>query len=127
MDKNVQKDFLIRKATGMNATIDLKGCTHDFISSAAHIQNFVIQLCKLMDFERHSDAQVVAFGSGTKAGFTLFQLLNMAAITAHFFSDTGTACIDIFSYKPFSPLEAAEFSEKFFEATKCEIRHQFRI
>ncbi len=126
MDKNIQKDYLIRKAWGMNAMIDLKECNPDLIRSAASIQDFVIQLCKLIDMKRYGDAQVVNFGSGDKAGYTLVQLIETSNITAHFSNDTNAAYIDIFSCKPFSPEEAAEFSQKFFEAKSCEVKHQFR-
>lgn len=126
MDKNIQKDFMVRKAWGMNAMIDLKDCNPDLIRSAAHIQDYVIQLCKLIDMKRFGDAQVVNFGSGDKAGYTLVQLIETSCITAHFSNDTGAAFIDIFSCKAFSPEEAAEFSSKFFGAKDYNWRNQFR-
>lgn len=126
MDKNIQKDYLIRKAWGMNAMIDLKRCDPNLIKSAAHIQDYVIQLCKLIDMKRYGDAQIVHFGSGDKAGFTLVQLIETSNITAHFSNDTNNAYIDIFSCRPFNPFEAAEFSAKFFDAAEFNVKHQFR-
>ena len=126
MDKNIQKDYLIRKAWGMNAMIDLKDCNADLIRSAAHIQDYVIQLCKLIDMKRYGDAQIVSFGSGNKAGYTLVQLIETSSITGHFSNDTNAAYIDIFSCKVFTPFEAAEFSAKFFDAREFNWKHQFR-
>lgn len=126
MDKNIQKEYLIRNAWGMNAMIDLKSCNPDLIRSAAHIQDYVIQLCKLIDMVRYGDAQIINFGSGDKAGFTLVQLIETSNITAHFSNDTNAAYIDIFSCKPFDPCLTAEFSAKFFEAADFNWRHQYR-
>ena len=126
MDKNIQKDYLIRKAWGMNAMIDVKECNPELIRSAAHIQDYVIQLCKLIDMVRYGDAQVVNFGVGDKAGYTLVQLIETSNITGHFSNDTNAAYIDIFSCKPFSPFEAAQFSQKFFEGRDVKFKHEFR-
>lgn len=126
MDKNIQKDYMIRKAWGMSAMINLKNCNTDLIKSAAHIQDYVIQLCKLIEMTRYGDVQIVKFGAGDKAGYSMVQLIETSCITAHFSDDTGAAYIDIFSCKPFTPAEAAEFSKKFFEAQTADFAHHFR-
>lgn len=126
MDKNIQKDYIIRKAWGMSAMINLKECNADLIKSAAHIQDYVIQLCKLIDMKRYGDVQIVRFGTGDKAGYSMVQLIETSCITAHFSDDTGAAYIDIFSCKVFSPAEAADFSKKFFEAKDHDYGFHFR-
>lgn len=126
MDKNLQKEFMVRKAWGMSCFINLKQCNPDLIRSAAHIQDYVIQLCKLIDMVRFGDAQIVNFGSGDKAGYTLVQLIETSNITGHFSNDTNAAYIDIFSCKPFTPAEATEFSRKFFEAEVSDFQFCFR-
>lgn len=126
MDKNIQKDFLIRKAWGMCAYINLKGCTPELIRSAAHIQDYVIQLCKLIDMKRYGDVQIVNFGTDDKAGFTMVQLIETSSITAHFSNDLNAAFIDIFSCKVFTPAEVTEFSKKFFEAKKSDFTFNYR-
>ncbi len=126
MDKNIQKDYLIRKAWGMCSYINLKDCNPELSRSAAHIQDYVIQLCKLIDMKRHGDVQIVNFGSGEKAGYSMVQLIETSCITAHFSNDLNAAFIDIFSCKPFTPAEAAEFSRKFFEAQTSDFLFKYR-
>lgn len=128
MDKNIQKDYMIRKAWGMSATIDLKECGTESIRSAAYIQQYVIQLCKHIEVLRCDDAKIVHCSTGNNIkGMTLVQLIEDGSIVAHFNFETGDACIGIFSCSPFSPLDAAEFSEGFFEAKGCEVFHQFKV
>ncbi len=126
MDKNIQKDFLIRKAWGMVSYISLKDCNAELISSAAHIQDYIIQLCKSLDVKRHGDIQVVSFDVNGLTGFTVVQLLEDSCITAHFNHDINAASIDIFLHKPFTPVEVAEFSKKFFEAKKSDFLFNYR-
>lgn len=127
MDKNIQKDYVLRKAWGMSAQIDLTDCEINLITSAEHIQDYVIQLCKLIDMKRYGDVQIVNFGSGDKAGYSMVQLIETSCITAHFSNDTGNTYIDIFSCKPFSPAEATEFSKAFFKAKDGDFKFQYRL
>jgi S-adenosylmethionine/arginine decarboxylase-like enzyme len=116
MDKNQQKDFIVHKAWGMSCTVDIKQCNPEKIRSAAVIQDYIIQLCKLIDMVRFGDCQIVNFGSGDKAGFTMVQLIETSCITGHFSNDLNAAFIDIFSCKPFDRDAVVHFTKQFFDA-----------
>jgi len=51
----------------------------------------------------YGNPQVVHFGTGNKAGFTLVQLIETSNITAHFVEETDDMYLDVFSCKPFEP------------------------
>ena len=114
-------------AWGMSCSIDIKNCNPEKIRSAATLQDFVIQLCKLIDMTRFGDVQVVHFGSGNKEGFTLVQLIETSSITGHFSNDTNTAYLDIFSCKAFPPHVVGEFAQSFFEGDRVGISVTIRM
>jgi len=49
----------------------------------------------------YGEPQVIHFGSGDKAGFTLVQLIETSNISAHFCEETNDMYLDVFSCKPF--------------------------
>lgn len=59
--------------------------------------------------------QVIHFGSGNKAGYTLVQLIETSNITGHFCDDSGDAYLDIFSCKDYSEKEVLKVVDQFFE------------
>lgn len=111
---------------GKSATIDLGKCDPAIIRSKEKIQEYVIQLCKLIDMVRYGDCQIVHFGSGNKEGFSMVQLIETSCITAHFANDINAAFIDIFSCKEFDTQAVAAFSHKFFDADSCGCTEQER-
>ena len=104
---------------GMSATLDVKNCDPNIIKSKERIQDYVIQLCKLIDMVRYGDCQIVHFGSGNKEGFTMVQLIETSSITAHFANDVNAAFIDIFSCKEFDVNDVEEFTMQFFGGQEC--------
>jgi S-adenosylmethionine/arginine decarboxylase-like enzyme len=126
MDKNIQKDYMAHKAWGLSCSVDLRDCNPEKIRSAAVIQDYVIQLCKLIDMVRFGDCQITNFGSGDKAGFTLIQLIETSNITGHFSNDMNAAFIDVFSCKVFSPYEVGDFTKQFFDGGELITRWIFR-
>lgn len=126
MDKNIQRDYMVNQAWGMSCSIDMQNCNPAKIRSAAAIQDYVIELCKEIDMTRYGDCQVVNFGSGDKAGYTLVQLIETSNITGHFSNDTNAAYIDVFSCKPFDPFAVADHARKFFEGDEPNVRWIFR-
>jgi MoaA/NifB/PqqE/SkfB family radical SAM enzyme len=64
MDSSVSRRDVITlppDAWGMSCSIDIKHCNPEKIKSPAALQDFVIQLCKIIDMKRFGDVQVVAF------------------------------------------------------------------
>jgi len=91
------------------------------------IFNFTKQLVKDIDMVAYGEPQIVRFGSGNKAGYTLVQLIETSNICAHFVPDDlegGNAMyLDVFSCKPFDKLVVLELIKKYFGAKS--MRHKF--
>lgn len=99
---------------GYSLALDVKGCDPATIRSKEKLQDYVIQLCKLIDMKRYGDCQIVNFGEGNKEGYSLVQLIETSCITGHFSNDLGAAFIDIFSCKPFDMNLVSGFTMEFF-------------
>lgn len=104
---------------GMSATVDVMNCDPAAIRSKEKIQDYVIQLCKMIDMVRYGDCQITHFGSGNKEGFSMVQLIETSCITAHFANDANAAFIDIFSCKEFNVQTVGDFTQQFFAGEKC--------
>ena len=105
---------------GMSVTVDVQDCDPSIIRSKEKIQDYVIQLCKLIDMKRYGDCMIVNFGEGNKEGYSMVQLIETSCITAHFSNELNAAFIDIFSCKQFDADVVDDFSRNFFGST-CSI------
>lgn len=88
---------------GWIQSLDCHACDKDKIQDAAHIAAFTKELVNRIDMVAYGEPQIVNFGTGNKAGYTLVQLIETSNICAHFCNDTGDAYFDIFSCKAFEP------------------------
>jgi S-adenosylmethionine/arginine decarboxylase-like enzyme len=104
------------KAWGLSSSIDLHNCNPDTIRSRTKIKNYVVALCELIGMKRYGDCQVVHFGEGRVAGYSMTQLIETSLISGHFANDTNRAYLDIFSCKGYDPAVVERFSKKFFGA-----------
>lgn len=106
---------------GILTSIDLKSCDKSIITSKDHIAKFAKELVELLQMKAYGEPQIIHFGEGNKAGYTLVQLIETSCITAHFCDDTGDVYIDIFSCKPYSHQSAARMCKAYFcaESMKC--------
>ncbi len=111
---------------GFSLSVDLRSCDADIIKSREKIQDYVIQLCKMIDMKRHGDVMIEHFGSGNKEGYTMVQLIETSNITAHFANDIQGAFIDLFSCKEFDVTAVTEFSMEFFGAKEIKIHVAIR-
>jgi S-adenosylmethionine/arginine decarboxylase-like enzyme len=59
--------------------------------------------------------QIVHFGSGNKAGYTLLQLIETSNISAHFTEEDNNAYVDIFSCKDFKASDVEEVIREYFK------------
>jgi len=87
---------------GFHLMLDCSECDPVSIKSQANIYNFTKQLVKDIDMVAYGEPQIVDFGSGNKAGYTLVQLIETSNICAHFVNETNTMYLDVFSCKPFN-------------------------
>jgi S-adenosylmethionine/arginine decarboxylase-like enzyme len=106
------------KAWGLCTAVDLQDCQPDLIRNADYIRRYVVELCELIDMKRFGDCQVVDFGSGRVAGYSMVQLISTSLISGHFANDTNNAYLDIFSCKGYDPRVVEEFSKEFFRARR---------
>ena len=108
-----------RAAWGMSTSVDLQECDPTAIRSSERIKQYVVELCELIGMRRFGDCQVVHFGEGRVAGFSMTQLIETSLISGHFANDSNRAYLDIFSCKPYDANTVKEFSKDFFGASRA--------
>lgn len=101
---------------GLSTAVDLEDCNPDTIRDAEAIQQFVVALCDLIQMKRYGECQVVHFGQGHVAGYSMVQLIETSLISGHFANETNAAYLDVFSCKPYDPAAVEEFARSFFGA-----------
>ncbi len=106
------------KAWGLCTAVDLQDCHPDLIRNADHIRRYVVELCELIDMKRFGECQVVDFGEGSVAGYSMVQLISTSLISGHFANETNHAYLDIFSCKGYDPTVVESFSKEFFGARR---------
>jgi S-adenosylmethionine/arginine decarboxylase-like enzyme len=104
------------KAWGLSASVDLQDCNPATIRNRKKIQAYVVSLCELIGMKRYGDCQIIHFGEGRVAGYSMVQLIETSLISGHFANDTNRAYLDIFSCKGYDPAVVEEFTKKFFGA-----------
>ena len=115
------------KAWGLLASIDLHACDPELIASPEAIRTFVVELCNLIDMQRHGECLIERFGEGELEGYSVFQFIETSCISAHFDEKIGNAAyLDIFSCKYFDPDVAAEFAKTFFKSGDYVLRTTLR-
>lgn len=112
---------------GISCNVDVFGCDPAIIRSAAEIQRYVIELCKLIDMKRYGDCQIVHFGDDPKvAGFSMVQLIETSLISGHFANADNSAYIDVFSCKEYDPNIVSSFTLDFFCGQTCAFDFKYR-
>lgn len=109
------------KVWGLSTAVDLQDCRPDHIRDRGHIKAYVIALCELIGMKRYGDCQIVHFGEGRVAGYSMTQLIETSLISGHFANDTNRAYLDIFSCKGYDPAVVEAFSKQFFGARSSTI------
>ena len=108
---------------GYHATYDCAGCDHDAITNYGTIWSFTKKLVDDIDMVAYGDPQIVNFGSGDKAGYTLVQLIETSNICAHFVNENDTMYLDVFSCKPYDSDVVEKLVREYFKPTS--IRKNF--
>jgi S-adenosylmethionine/arginine decarboxylase-like enzyme len=115
----VREDLIAEgKAWGMSMALDLQDCRPDTIRDRDRIRTYVMALCELIGMKRYGDCQIVHFGEGRVAGYSMVQLIETSLISGHFANDSNRAYLDIFSCKGYDPAVVEDFSRIFFGALK---------
>ena len=101
---------------GKHLILDAAGCSPKMIGSEVVVANFARSLVKRIDMVPFGNQQVVMFGSGSKKGYTMVQLIETSNITAHFVEENNSMYLDVFSCKDFDPGVVEEAVKEFFDA-----------
>lgn len=111
---------------GYHLTLDCKACDITSISDYDTVYKFAKQLVKDIDMVAFGEPQIVNFGSGNKAGFTLVQLIETSNICAHFCNEDGNAYIDVFSCKTFDNDVVKSLVQQYFKPERIKTAFLFR-
>lgn len=115
-------------AWGVEAQIDLAGCDPDIIRDKELIENFVIELCDLIEMKRFGPCTVVHFGEDERvAGYSMTQLIETSLISGHFANQTNAAYINVFSCKEFDPKIVEDFCVSYFKAVDVSTVVNYRL
>lgn len=105
---------------GFHLLLDCAELNHDAITSHDTIYNFTKQLVADIDMVAYGEPQIVNFGSGNKAGYTLVQLIETSNICAHFVPDDGMGgnamYLDVFSCKEYNDGVVIDLVKEYFGA-----------
>ncbi len=102
---------------GYELIIDLKDCKNITRKS---LNEFVIELCKLINIKRFGKCQIVYFGRDRFRGFSLMQFITTSSILGHFTKDK--AFINIFSCMKFNKENVLEFIENWFHTNNYKYK-----
>jgi S-adenosylmethionine decarboxylase len=108
---------------GYHLMLDCSGCDHEKITSKDNVVEFAKKLVERIDMVAYGEPQVVNFGSGNKAGFTLVQLIETSNICAHFVNENNTMYLDVFSCKPYDNEIVIATVDQYFGAQDIRINY----
>jgi len=102
--------------------IDGAGAAANTIRNPSIIHDFNKTLVKRIDMVAYGTPQIVRFGSGNKAGYTLVQLIETSNICAHFVEENNSVYLDVFSCKDFDPVTVKETVEEYFQVKRLKMK-----
>lgn len=111
---------------GYHLRINAGRCSPWSITNAAHIADYTKTLVERIDMVAYGDPQIVNFGEGNKAGYTLIQLIETSNIAGHFCNSSGDVYIDVFSCKEFDIDLAVSTFVEFFDPAAIEFDYSER-
>lgn len=111
---------------GYHLMLDCSGCDEYAIRDADTIYKFTKQLVNDIDMVAYGEPQIVNFGSGNKAGYSLVQLIETSNICGHFVNEDNTMYLDVFSCKPYDNDIVIGLVKKYFKSIKIRINYVTR-
>lgn len=115
--------FAFEHQWGKSAHIDLTGCEHDRLTSAAILEAFVQELVAKIGMIAHGPCHIDRFGTeqDNLEGYSAMQFIETSAITVHLDEVGNRAYVDIFSCKNFAEQEAFDFAKGYFGAQEGKL------
>ncbi len=121
------EEYKSKNPWGVLTSVDIYKSDPDIIRNAKSIEQFVDQLCDLIDMKRYGECQIVHFGKDKKVeGFSMTQLIETSLISGHFANASNTVYLDVFSCKFYEPREIAEFATSFFKGKNYKMQIALR-
>lgn len=111
---------------GFHLCLDIAKCKPSSIRCKKTIETFTTQLVHDIDMVAFGKPQIVHFGSGNKAGYTLIQLIETSNISAHFCEETNGLFLDVFSCKPYDTKVVIDVVNKHFEPAYISMKYMER-
>lgn len=105
-------------AWGQHLILDMGGCNEN-ISRKESLRAFVIELVDAIDMVAYGEPIIEHFATHNQAaaGYSLVQLIETSAISAHFSDHNRDLYLDVFSCKPFDSNMVVRVVDKYFEPT----------
>jgi len=117
----MEKEMDETKYWGYHFIVNAGGCDPKAISDKDVIYKFTKELVKTIDMVAYGEPQIVHFGTGNKAGYTLVQLIETSNICAHFVEENNEIYLDVFSCKDFEPKDVLKVVKKYFKNTSLNV------
>lgn len=109
------------KIWAIDVSVDLKHCDATVIKSKEKIQEYVIQLCKALNIERHGDCVIAQFTNHERNTIQMSQMCQFALIGGYFIVDACMGHITIFSECPFDLGVLLHFTQEFFDTDDTSV------
>ncbi len=113
-----------KKIYGMELILELFDCDLKNLTSKEKIKEFVNSLCQAIKMKKHGPIIIERYKGGGLfgEGYSFFQFITTSSITGHFIEPDRIAFINIFSCNVFNSKNAANFTQKFFQAKRIKNR-----
>lgn len=112
---------------GLAASIDLRDCNFDIMTSKRAIETYVTNICELIDVKKFGDTVIVHFGEDERVqGYSMIQLIETSLVSGHFANSSKGVYIDIFSCKLYDPYKAYDYTLNYFEGKSGDLQLNFR-
>lgn len=101
---------------GQHLILDMGGCNEN-ISRKESLRSFVTELVDAIDMVAYGEPIIEHFATHSQeaAGYSLVQLIETSAISAHFSDHNRDVYLDVFSCKPFDGDRVVQVVDKYFE------------
>jgi len=103
-------------AWGQHLILDMADCNEN-ISRKESLRSFVTELVDAIDMVAYGEPIIEHFATHSQeaAGYSLVQLIETSAISAHFSDHNRDVYLDVFSCKPFDSDIVVQVVDKYFE------------
>lgn len=122
-----QEKYERKDPWGVLTSVDIYRADPAMIQDAEKIEQFVYELCDLIDMKRFGECRIIHFGEDKKVeGFSMTQMIETSLISGHFANASNQIYLDVFSCKFYEPRKVAEFATSFFKGDNYKMHIAMR-